>query len=225
MKTEAKRKLTAALLMVMMLTGGIIRMPMVAHAASGDTTVYITKTGECYHANGCASLKKSKIETTLKKAVDSGLRPCSKCHPVTLDADTGAAVTKAAAAAPAAAPASGSDPTVYLTKSGKCYHADGCASLKKSKIETTLSKAVAKGYTACSKCHPATQAAQTTAAKETGVSKEVEALKTYKGNNNEFNAYTYYMNNADLQAAIGPNGDALLKHYTENGKAEGRKAK
>ena len=224
MKTEAKRKLTAALLMVMMLTGGILRMPMIAHAASGDTTVYITKTGECYHADGCASLRKSKIATTLKSAVDNGLRPCSKCHPGTLDADTGAAVTKTAAAAPAAAPASssGSDPTVYLTKSGKCYHADGCASLKKSKIETTLSKAVAKGYTACSKCHPATQ---TTAAKETDVSKEAEALKTYKGNNNEFNAYTYYMNNADLQTAIGPNGDALLKHYTENGKAEGRKAK
>ena len=35
------------------------------------------------------------------------------------------------------------------------------------------------------------------------VSQEVEALKTYKGNTKSFNAYTYYINNTDLQTAIG----------------------
>jgi hypothetical protein len=50
-------------------------------------------------------------------------------------------------------------------------------------------------------------------------------LKSYKGNTAEFNAYNYYSRYADLQAAIGPNGDALLKHYNEFGKAEGRNAK
>lgn len=53
---------------------------------------------------------------------------------------------------------------------------------------------------------------------------KVEALKTYKGNTTEFNAYDYYMNNLDLQTAIGPDGDALLKHYNEYGKKEGRVA-
>lgn len=53
---------------------------------------------------------------------------------------------------------------------------------------------------------------------------QVEALKTYKGNTTTFNAYDYYMNNADLQTAIGADGDALLKHYNENGKKEGRVA-
>ena len=50
----------------------------------------------------------------------------------------------------------------------------------------------------------------------------VEALKTYKGNTAEFNAYYYYSNYADLQTALGANGDALLKHWNEHGKAEGR---
>ena len=54
---------------------------------------------------------------------------------------------------------------------------------------------------------------------------KVEALKTYKGNNAEFNAYAYYMRYADLQAAFGPNGDLLLKHYNEHGKKENRIAK
>ncbi len=53
---------------------------------------------------------------------------------------------------------------------------------------------------------------------------EVTALKTYKGNTKEFNAYVYYKNNADLQTAIGADGDALLKHYNEYGKKEGRVA-
>ena len=58
----------------------------------------------------------------------------------------------------------------------------------------------------------------------TTVDTKVEALKTYKGNTKEFNAYDYYMNNADLQTAIGADGDALLKHYNEYGKKEGRVA-
>lgn len=42
--------------------------------------------------------------------------------------------------------------TVYITKTGKKYHKDGCSSLSKSKIPISLSDAKAKGYGACSKC-------------------------------------------------------------------------
>lgn len=42
--------------------------------------------------------------------------------------------------------------TVYVTKSGKKYHRDDCSSLSKSKIPISKSKAVAQGYTPCSKC-------------------------------------------------------------------------
>jgi hypothetical protein len=38
----------------------------------------------------------------------------------------------------------------------------------------------------------------------------------------EFNAYAYYMNNPDLQTAIGPNPNALFQHFLTCGRAEGR---
>ncbi|SFC60797.1 hypothetical protein [Butyrivibrio sp. YAB3001] len=57
---------------------------------------------------------------------------------------------------------------------------------------------------------------------DAATSQAVEALKSYKGNTKEFNAYDYYINNADLQTAFGADGDALLKHYKEYGKKEGR---
>ena len=61
-----------------------------------------------------------------------------------------------------------------------------------------------------------------TATATTTSNSAVEALKTYSGNTSEFNAYTYYTRYADLQSAIGANGDALLKHWQAYGKAEGR---
>ena len=50
----------------------------------------------------------------------------------------------------------GKDPTVYVTKTGKKYHGDGCQYLRKSQIPKTLKEAVAAGYTACSRCKPPT---------------------------------------------------------------------
>lgn len=49
--------------------------------ANDNAVVYMTKTGDCYHNGGCSSLRKSKIQTTVKDAKAAGLRPCSKCHP------------------------------------------------------------------------------------------------------------------------------------------------
>lgn len=42
--------------------------------------------------------------------------------------------------------------TVYVTKTGKKYHKDGCSYLKDSKIAINLYDAKAKGYEPCSKC-------------------------------------------------------------------------
>lgn len=53
------------------------------YADNGDTIVYRTRTGECYHNAGCSYLK-SCIEITLRQANDMGLRPCSRCHPPVL---------------------------------------------------------------------------------------------------------------------------------------------
>ncbi len=54
---------------------------VVVNAAEETTVVYVTKTGEKYHSEGCRYLKKSKIEKSLEDAIDEGYEPCSVCHP------------------------------------------------------------------------------------------------------------------------------------------------
>jgi hypothetical protein len=44
--------------------------------------------------------------------------------------------------------------TVYITRTGKKYHRDGCRYLAMSKIPITLKDAKAEGYTPCKVCHP-----------------------------------------------------------------------
>ena len=85
-KTINKYFVTLSLVLVM--ATGLFGMNTKVYAASGDTTVYITKSGKCYHSDGCSSLSKSKIETTLQSAVDKGYKACSKCNPVTLDSSS-----------------------------------------------------------------------------------------------------------------------------------------
>ena len=53
---------------------------------NADLIVYKTKTGSKYHLGGCSSLSRSKTAITLEEAVISGLSPCLKCSPPTLDA-------------------------------------------------------------------------------------------------------------------------------------------
>lgn len=52
-----------------------------AFADNRETTVYITRTGKCYHTGSCSSLRQSKIEVTLEYAVSKGYSRCDKCHP------------------------------------------------------------------------------------------------------------------------------------------------
>jgi len=46
------------------------------------------------------------------------------------------------------------DTTVFITRTGKKYHADNCRYLSKSKIPITLKDAIERGYTPCSVCNP-----------------------------------------------------------------------
>ena len=48
---------------------------------TSSKTVYVTRTGEKYHSDGCQYLSKSKIETTLSDAKADGYTACSKCGP------------------------------------------------------------------------------------------------------------------------------------------------
>ena len=213
---------------ILIVVGTFITGDIKVIAASGDTTVYVTKTGKKYHSDGCRSLSNSKIETTLQSAVDKGYEACKVCKPPKLDSASATTATQTnVAAAPANTSASNGNTVVYTTKTGEKYHADGCRSLSKSKIETTLQNAVDKGYEACKVCKPPklNAASTATATQATASTDAVDALKTYKGNTKDFNAYTYYINNTDLQTAVGADGDKLLKHYNDFGKAEGRIAK
>jgi hypothetical protein len=59
--------------------------------------------------------------------------------------------------AQAPAPKQVEDPksqTVYVTRTGKKYHREGCRSLAQSKIPMTLKDAKAKGYEPCKVCRP-----------------------------------------------------------------------
>jgi micrococcal nuclease len=62
----------------------------------------------------------------------------------TLELDAGAA------AAPAASP----NIVVFVTRTGEKYHLDGCSSLRRSRIQTTLEQAQERGYEACKLCRP-----------------------------------------------------------------------
>lgn len=44
--------------------------------------------------------------------------------------------------------------TVYITRTGKKYHRDGCEYLRQGKIPIALKDAKAKGYTPCKVCNP-----------------------------------------------------------------------
>jgi len=44
--------------------------------------------------------------------------------------------------------------TVYITRTGKRYHRDGCRYLATSKIPISLKDAKAQGYMPCKVCHP-----------------------------------------------------------------------
>ena len=86
-------------------------------ADSGSTVVYITRTGECYHADGCRFLQKSKIETTLADAVARGYRACKVCRPPSLDDELTAAVPETFDSTPSSVPSDTPSPSPIPTAS------------------------------------------------------------------------------------------------------------
>ena len=51
-----------------------------AIADNSETIVYVTRTGYAYHREGCGHLR-SKIEMSLREAVEAGYSPCEDCKP------------------------------------------------------------------------------------------------------------------------------------------------
>lgn len=50
-------------------------------------------------------------------------------------------------------PSSAKEITVYITNTGEKYHRSGCQYLHSSKIAINKSTAIARGYSACSRCY------------------------------------------------------------------------
>ena len=48
---------------------------------AGSDIVYVTKTGDKYHAAGCRSLAKSSTAISRADAIAQGYTPCSICNP------------------------------------------------------------------------------------------------------------------------------------------------
>jgi len=117
---------------------------------SEEGIVYITRTGAKYHSGNCRYLSKSKIPISLKDAIATGYSACSVCGG-TPDVTTRTREYKDQS--PAQDEKSTTpDVTVYVTKTGKKYHAAGCRYLSKSCIPISLNDAISQGYTPCSVC-------------------------------------------------------------------------
>lgn len=138
-----KTRVTVIFLSLIMVMSAISVPAIESYAADGSTVVYITKTGECYHKGTCSSLKKSKIETTMQDAVNSGLRPCKKCKPGTVTTATTTAAT---------APAGGAANSVYISTSSVSYHKKNNCSGITNPIATSETEAQKFGFTKCKNC-------------------------------------------------------------------------
>lgn len=81
---EKKDFLLARCIAVVVLTVFILGAYLSVYLSSlpnGDTTVYITHTGEKYHKQHCQYLRSSKVPLPLEKASSRGYGRCSVCDP------------------------------------------------------------------------------------------------------------------------------------------------
>jgi cytochrome c553 len=116
--------------------------------------VLVTASGKKYHVEGCSSLSISKAPLSLAEAVAKGYTPCTRCEAPTLKPEAVVIPAPAAQSPTPTNPPPAADPIVYITKSGKKYHAEGCSSLSNSKVAVRLSEAKAKELEPCSRCKP-----------------------------------------------------------------------
>ena len=99
--------------------------------------------------------------------------------------------------APVHVMAAGND-VVYITNTGKKYHAANCSSLRKSKHAITLANAKASGYTPCSKCLGGTSVSASTSTSAGTLAASANTVAVPAGITAEQavqNAYALYVQN------------------------------
>ncbi|MBQ3146834.1 MAG: hypothetical protein IJB91_03805 [Oscillospiraceae bacterium] len=93
-ETEKNERNTGkAWLIVLLIYAVLFIVPLIPN---GGKTVYVTKTGECYHTSSCESLSHSKIKTTIEEAISKGFRRCNNCDPPVFRANDVAPVSLSA---------------------------------------------------------------------------------------------------------------------------------
>lgn len=100
--------------------------------------------------------------------------------------------------APVHVMAAGND-VVYITNTGKKYHAANCSSLRKSKHAITLANAKASGYTPCSKCLGGTSVSASTSTSAGAPAASANTVAVPAGITAEQavqNAYALYVQNS-----------------------------
>ncbi len=143
-----QKALLGLLAIVLSLTFFFEAPPIKASAADGSTTVYKTKTGDCYHNENCSCLRKSKIAVSLDDAVAAGLTPCSKCKPATLT-DSGSGIETATAV---------QAEEFVLNTNSKVFHYANCSSAKRIKSSNRATSTLTRqeledeGYSPCKNC-------------------------------------------------------------------------
>jgi hypothetical protein len=77
---RALLSLAAALLLGMPLAPqALLAQQSAAKHEKKECIVYITKTGQRYHRDGCSSLRRSRIPMTRTEALKRGLTLCRRC--------------------------------------------------------------------------------------------------------------------------------------------------
>lgn len=159
MNTSVLQKRFVIVIMTIILVMGVSNVKLQAYAATGSETVYTTKTGECYHLDGCNSLRKSKYATTLSSAVKSGYRPCNKCNPPIISnsnsTSTKSTTPKVNSVNNAAVTIPKADGTIaWVSTTNTNYHkTNTCGKMNATNaVQTTESEAKGYGFTKCKKC-------------------------------------------------------------------------
>lgn len=118
--------------------------------------------------------------------------------------------------APVHVMAAGND-VVYITDTGKKYHAANCSSLRKSKHAITLANAKASGYTPCSKCLGGTSVSASTSTSAGTPAASANTVAVPAGITAEQavqNAYALYVQNGLTSEAAMSRVQAVLAKLT-----------
>jgi len=217
MKNIQKKILSVAIafLLVSTLYTGI---PITAYAASGTTTVYITKTGNKYHSDGCRYLSRSCYAISLEDAVEEGYTACSVCNPPALTQSSANTASSPAIASSLPASSSAADSQKSTLVSGKSSED------AKTVVPATFdSKFYAALYPDVAKAVGSSPAALYNHYEKSGIKENrmpncMGSLDITKS----FDATWYAAKYKDVAKAIGTDPNKLYQHYVLTGFYEKR---